>query len=194
MADPHPRDSAYPNVGHTSRQDPRGNRPACQDRLRDSQDVLGIRGTFSVKKCSSRTIFARRKFPLIRPILASSSRLRSTLITRATYFPLSSRSLSKAVLSAALHIAHIAVHIPFGGSIGSRLSRNRTNSSAGEKMPQIRRGSGIPAVYGAAQKLVARYRDGDVHARPARLYMHRDVHARARVPRDGDDVYADKVA
>lgn len=38
---------------------------------------------------------------------------------------------------------------------------------------------------GAVQKLPARYHDGDAHARPARLYMHRDDHA--RVPRDGDD-------
>lgn len=50
MVDPHPRDSAYTNVGHTSRQDPRGNRPASQDRLRDSRSVLGTTEMSSVKK------------------------------------------------------------------------------------------------------------------------------------------------
>lgn len=56
MADPHPRDSAYPNVGHTSRQDPRGNRPPSQDRLRDSRNVRDIRDMSLVKKVSSATI------------------------------------------------------------------------------------------------------------------------------------------
>jgi len=50
MADPHPRDSAYLNVGHTSRQDPRGNRPSSQDRLRDSRNVRNIRDMFWDKK------------------------------------------------------------------------------------------------------------------------------------------------
>lgn len=50
MADPHPRDSAYLNVGHTSRQDPRGNRPSSQGRLRDSRNVRDIRDMSSVKK------------------------------------------------------------------------------------------------------------------------------------------------
>lgn len=57
MADLHPRDSAYPNVGHTSRQDPWGNRPSSQDRLRDSRNVRDIRDMSSVKKVSPRRPF-----------------------------------------------------------------------------------------------------------------------------------------
>lgn len=50
MAEPHPRDPAYLNVGHTSRQDPRGNRPSSQDRLRDSRNVRDIRDMSLGKK------------------------------------------------------------------------------------------------------------------------------------------------